>query len=255
MIPAVMPTYARADVAFERGEGAYLFDTEGRRYLDFASGIAVTSLGHGHPHLVAALVGQAQLVWHTSNLFRVTGQEKLASRLVANSFADTVFFTNSGVEAWECGVKVARKYHSHNGNPKRWRVITVGGAFHGRTLAAIAAAKTEKLVAGFGPMADGFDQVAFGNLNELRMAVTDLCVMRPSRMAGMSGTSRRRCRASQIRSSLHCAASSSGAHCRYSRVICGVRMLSIAKPSSWQPQVISCVGAGASARMPSQPKA
>ncbi|MCB9960235.1 MAG: aspartate aminotransferase family protein [Rhodospirillaceae bacterium] len=173
MIPAVMPTYARADVAFERGEGAYLFDTEGRRYLDFASGIAVTGLGHAHPHLVAALVGQAQLVWHTSNLFRVTGQEKLASRLVANTFADTVFFTNSGVEAWECGIKVARKYHSHTGNPKRWRVITVGGAFHGRTLAAIAAAKTEKMVAGFGPMADGFDQVAFGNLNEARMAVTD----------------------------------------------------------------------------------
>ena len=173
MIPAVMPTYARADVAFERGEGAYLFDTDGRRYLDFASGIAVTSLGHAHPHLVAALQDQAARLWHTSNLFRVPGQERLAQRLVDASFADTVFFTNSGVEAWECGVKVCRKYMSHIGQPKRWRVVTVGGAFHGRTLSAIAAAKTEKLVKGFGPMVDGFDQVAFGNLNELRMAITD----------------------------------------------------------------------------------
>ena len=173
MIPAVMPTYARADVAFERGEGAYLFDTDGRRYLDFASGIAVTGLGHAHPHLVQALVDQAGRLWHTSNLFHIPGQTRLAERLVANSFADTAFFTNSGVEAWECGVKVARKYHSHNGNPQRWRVITVGGAFHGRTLSAIAAAKTDKLVAGFGPQADGYDQVAFGNLNELRMAITE----------------------------------------------------------------------------------
>ncbi len=173
MIPAVMPTYARADVAFERGEGTYLFDTDGRRYLDFASGIAVTSLGHAHPHLVAALQEQAAKLWHTSNLFRVPGQETLARRLVDASFADTAFFTNSGVEAWECGVKVCRKYMDHIGQPKRWRVITVGGAFHGRTLSAIAAAKTEKLVKGFGPMVEGYDQVAFGNLNELRMAVTD----------------------------------------------------------------------------------
>ncbi len=173
MIPAVMPTYARADVAFERGEGAYLFDTDERRYLDFGSGIAVTSLGHAHPHLVAALQEQAGKLWHTSNLFRIPGQERLAERLVGVSFADTVFFTNSGVEAWECGVKLCRKFMSHIGQPKRWRVVTVGGAFHGRTLSAIAAAKTEKLVSGFGPMVDGYDQVAFGNLNELRMAITD----------------------------------------------------------------------------------
>jgi acetylornithine/N-succinyldiaminopimelate aminotransferase len=171
MIPAVMPTYARADVEFERGEGAFLFDRRGRRWLDFGSGIAVTGLGHAHPHLVAALQEQAGKLWHTSNLFRVPGQERLAERLVANSFADTVFFANSGVEAWECGVKLTRKYHNHHGRPERWRTITVGGAFHGRTLAAVAAAKTEKLVAGFGPMADGFDQVAFGNLNELRAAI------------------------------------------------------------------------------------
>lgn len=169
---AVMPTYMRADVAFERGEGPYLFDTDGRRYLDFGSGIAVTALGHAHPHLVKALQDQAGRLWHTSNLFRIPGQEQLAERLAAHSFADRVFFTNSGVEAWECGVKLLRKYHAHHGRPERWRVITVGGGFHGRTLAAIAAAKTEKLVEGFGPMVDGFDQVAFGNLNELRAAIS-----------------------------------------------------------------------------------
>ncbi len=171
MIAAVMPTYGRADLAFERGEGPWLIATDGRRYLDFGGGIAVTALGHAHPHLVAALQEQAARLWHTSNLYRVPGQETLARRLVEHSFADTVFFTNSGVEAWECGVKLARRYHYQRGQGQRWRVITVGGAFHGRTLAAIAAAKTEKLVKGFGPMAEGFDQVAFGNLNELRAAI------------------------------------------------------------------------------------
>ncbi|MGQ9366568.1 aspartate aminotransferase family protein [Azospirillum sp. ST 5-10] len=168
-----MPTYNRADVVFERGEGPYLFDTAGRRYLDFAAGVAVTAFGHAHPHLVEALTRQANKVWHTSNLFRVAGQEKLAERLVANTFADTVFFTNSGAEAWECGLKVCRKYHSATGNPQRWRVITFEQAFHGRTLTAISAAKQEKLVKGFGPLVDGFDQVAFGNLNEVRNAITD----------------------------------------------------------------------------------
>ncbi len=171
MIPAVMPTYARADIAFERGEGPWLIATDGRRYLDFGSGIAVTALGHAHPHLVEALHSQAAKLWHSSNLYRVPGQEILAGRLVERTFADTVFFTNSGVEAWECGIKLVRKYHDHHGRPERWRVITVGGAFHGRTLAAIAAAKSEKLVKGFGPMMDGFDQVAFGDLDALRGAI------------------------------------------------------------------------------------
>ena len=167
-----MPVYSRTAVEFERGEGAYLFDTEGRRYLDFTAGIAVNALGHAHPYLVEKLGEQAQKLWHTSNLYRVPGQEALAQRLTENSFADTVFFTNSGVEAWECGVKTIRKYHSANGNPERFRIITIEGAFHGRTMTAIAAAKSEKMVKGFGPLIDGFDQVPFGNLNELRAAIT-----------------------------------------------------------------------------------
>ena len=173
MIAAVMPTYARTDIVFERGEGAYLFDTDGRRYLDFASGVAVTSLGHGHPALLKALTEQGSKLWHTSNLHRIASQERLAQLLVDNSFADTVFFTNSGVEAWECGLKLCRRYQQHAGHPERWRVITVGGAFHGRTMSAISAAKSPKLLDGFGPPVDGFDQVAFGNTNELRAAITD----------------------------------------------------------------------------------
>ncbi|MEI8394592.1 MAG: aspartate aminotransferase family protein [Rhodospirillaceae bacterium] len=168
-----MPTYARADVVFERGEGAYLFDSSGRRYLDFHGGVAVNSLGHAHPRLLAALTEQAGKVWHTSNLFRSAGQEKLAARLVENSFADTAFFCNSGAEAWECGLKLIRKYFHDSGEPGRYRVITCGGGFHGRTMAAISAARQEKLVKGFGPLLEGFDQVPFGNLNELRAAITD----------------------------------------------------------------------------------
>lgn len=173
MIPAVMPTYARADIAFERGEGAYLFDTAGRRYLDFCSGIAVTSLGHSHPRLVAALTEQGAKLWHTSNLFRVPGQERLAARLVANSFADTVFFCNSGAEAVEAGLKMARRFQHRSGRGERFRVITCTASFHGRTLATIAAAGQDKLLDGFGPPMDGFDHVAFGNMNETRAAVTD----------------------------------------------------------------------------------
>ncbi len=168
-----MPTYARADVVFERGEGAYLFDATGRRYLDFASGVAVTALGHAHPRLVKALTEQAAKVWHTSNLFRVAGQENVAARLIAASFADTAFFCNSGAEAWECGLKVIRKYFHESDQPERYRVITCAGGFHGRTLASISAAKQEKLVTGFGPLLDGFDQVSFGNLNEMRSAITE----------------------------------------------------------------------------------
>ena len=172
MIPVVMPTYARIDVVFERGEGAYIWDTTGRRYLDFTSGIAVNALGHAHPYLVQKLTEQAGKLWHTSNLFRVAGQESLAARLTQLTFADTVFFTNSGVEAWECAVKVVRKYHYETGNPQKHRFIVAGGAFHGRSTTAIAAAKSEKMVKGFGPLLDAFDQVAFDNLNELRAAIT-----------------------------------------------------------------------------------
>jgi acetylornithine/N-succinyldiaminopimelate aminotransferase len=172
MIAPVMPTYARYDIAFERGEGAYLYAADGQRYLDFASGIAVTALGHAHPHLVAALKAQAEKLWHCSNLYRIPGQERLAQRLVDASFADSVFFTNSGVEAVECGLKMVRKYHDATGNPERYRVITCTGAFHGRTLATIAAGRQEKHTKGFEPLVDGFDQVAFENLNELRAAIT-----------------------------------------------------------------------------------
>lgn len=172
MIPAVMPTYARIDIMFDHGEGPYLFATNGERYLDFAAGIAVCSLGHSHPALVKALTDQAQKLWHVSNLYRIPGQERAAELLVANTFADTVFFSNSGAEAIECGIKMIRRYHSDQGHPEKFRVITVEGGFHGRTLATIAAGRQEKHLAGFAPMVDGFDQVPFGNLNELRNAIS-----------------------------------------------------------------------------------
>lgn len=172
MTTAVMPTYGRADLAFERGEGPYLHATNGRRYLDFCGGIAVDILGHAHPHLVEALREQAGKLWHVSNLYRIPGQERLAERLAETSFADMMFFCNSGAEAVEGGIKLCRKYHSANGNPERWRIITCSGSFHGRTLSTIAASGNEKHLAGFGPKADGFDIVPFGNLNILRQAVT-----------------------------------------------------------------------------------
>jgi acetylornithine/N-succinyldiaminopimelate aminotransferase len=169
---AVMPTYARYDVTIDRGEGVYIIDTAGRRYLDFGAGIAVNALGHCHPHLVEALKTQAESIWHCSNLYTIPGQERLAERLVENSFADSVFFANSGGEAVELACKTARKYHSENGHPERYRIISVEGAFHGRSLAMIAAGRQEKHTKGFGPLTDGFDQVAFGNLNEMRAAIT-----------------------------------------------------------------------------------
>ncbi|PWC34131.1 aspartate aminotransferase family protein [Azospirillum sp. TSO35-2] len=172
MIPVVMPTYARADVVFERGEGPYLYATDGRRFLDFAAGVAVNALGHAHPYLVEKLTEQAKKLWHTSNLFRVAGQESLATRLTAVTFADTVFFTNSGAEAWECGAKTVRKFHYENGNPQKNRIITFEQAFHGRTIASISAAKQEKLIKGFAPLLDGFDQVPFGDLEAVRAAIT-----------------------------------------------------------------------------------
>jgi acetylornithine/N-succinyldiaminopimelate aminotransferase len=173
MSDSLMPTYARVDLAFERGEGAYLYAADGRRYLDFAAGIAVNALGHAHPHLLEALTGQAQKLWHCSNLYRIPEGERLAERLCAATFAERVFFCNSGAEALECGFKVVRKYHDDNGQPDRYRVITCSGAFHGRTLATLSAAANPKYMDGFLPAVDGFDQVAFGNLNELRAAITD----------------------------------------------------------------------------------
>ncbi len=169
---AVLGTYARANVEFERGEGAYLWTADGERYLDFAGGVAVNVLGHAHPHLVDALTAQARKVWHTSNLYRVTGQERLAKRLCEVTFADKVFFGNSGAEAMEACVKMARKYHSHKGRPERFRTITFEGGFHGRTLAMIAAGNQEKHLAGFGPKVDGFDQVPLGDIAATRDAIT-----------------------------------------------------------------------------------
>src|SRR5262245_13849646 len=168
---AVMPTYARQNLVFERGEGAWLISTSGERYLDFASGVAVNALGHTHPKLIAALTEQAHKLWHSSNLYRVAGQERLAERLCAATFADKVFFCNSGAEACEGAIKLARRYHFANGAQQRWRIITFKGAFHGRTLATIAAAGNEKHLEGFGQPADGFDIVALGDLAAVEGAI------------------------------------------------------------------------------------
>jgi acetylornithine/N-succinyldiaminopimelate aminotransferase len=173
MIAPVLPTYARAPVAFVRGEGVCLYTEAGEEYLDFGAGVAVVSLGHAHPHLVQALTEQAQKLWHTSNLYQMPGQEKLAKRLIENTFADTVFFTNSGAEALECSIKMARKYHASNGQPERFRLITFEGAFHGRTLATIAAGGQQKYIEGFGPKVDGFDQVGFGDIELVKAAMIE----------------------------------------------------------------------------------
>jgi acetylornithine/N-succinyldiaminopimelate aminotransferase len=168
-----MPTYTRADLAFERGEGAWLWDAQGRRFLDFGSGIATSSLGHGHPHLTRAIAEQAGKLIHSSNLYRVPQAERLAARLVeATPFADSVFFCNSGAEANEGVVKAVRKYHAANGRPERFRTICFEGAFHGRTLAMISATGNAKYLEGFGPPVDGFDHVPFGNMNAVRDAIT-----------------------------------------------------------------------------------
>ena len=173
MVTSVMPTYGRIDIAFERGEGPYLFATDGRRFLDFAAGIATNSIGHAHPHLVRAISEQAARVMHVSNLYRIPEQEKLADRLVASSFADTVFFCNSGVEALEGATKVARRYHFHNGEPNRTRIICCTHSFHGRTLGMLSATDKDAYREGFGPRVQGFSHVAFGNLNEMRAAISD----------------------------------------------------------------------------------
>ena len=168
----LLPTYARVDLAFERGEGVWLTATNGDRYIDFTSGVAVNALGHAHPKLVAALTEQAGKVWHVSNLYRIPEGEKLADRLCAATFADTVFFQNSGAEAIECAIKMARKYQSASGCPERYRIVTFEGAFHGRTLATIAAGGQKKYLEGFGPKVEGFDLVPFGDHEALRRAVT-----------------------------------------------------------------------------------
>jgi acetylornithine/N-succinyldiaminopimelate aminotransferase len=167
----LLPVFARADLAFERGEGAWLVGTDGERYLDFTSGVAVNALGHAHPHLVAALQQQATKLWHMSNLFKSPDGERLAARLCEQSFADLVFFANSGAEAMECAIKVTRKYHAAKGHPERYRMVTFEGAFHGRTLATLAATGAAKYLEGFGPPMDGFDQVALGDLDAVKKAI------------------------------------------------------------------------------------
>jgi acetylornithine/N-succinyldiaminopimelate aminotransferase len=169
---AILPTYARADVAFARGEGAWLLTDGGERYLDFGAGIAVNALGHAHPHLVKALTEQAARLWHTSNLYKIPEGERLAKRLTDATFAELVFFTNSGAEANECAIKMARKFHAAQGHPERFRIITFEGAFHGRTLATIAAGGQQKYLEGFGPKVDGFDQVPFGDHEAMKAAIT-----------------------------------------------------------------------------------
>jgi acetylornithine/N-succinyldiaminopimelate aminotransferase len=167
----LLPVFARVDLGFERGEGVWLVATNGERYLDFTSGVAVNALGHAHPHLVAALQEQATRLWHMSNLFKSPDGERLAARLCEQSFADFVFFANSGAEAMECAIKVTRRYHAGKGHPERYRIITFEGAFHGRTLGTLAATGSPKYLEGFGPPLDGFDQVPLGDLDAVKKAI------------------------------------------------------------------------------------
>ncbi|HMK80151.1 MAG TPA: aspartate aminotransferase family protein [Xanthobacteraceae bacterium] len=167
----LLPAFARVDLAFDHGEGCWLTATNGERYLDFTSGIAVNALGHAHPKVAGAIAAQAHKVMHVSNLFRVPEQERLADRLCAQCFADYVFFANSGAEAMEGAIKAARKFHAVSGHPERYRIITFEGAFHGRTLATLAAGGQKKYLEGFGPVVDGFDQVPFGDLEAAKQAI------------------------------------------------------------------------------------
>lgn len=167
----LLPVFARVDLGFERGEGVWLVATNGERYLDFTSGVAVNALGHAHPHLVAALQEQATKLWHMSNLFKSPDGERLAARLCEQSFADFVFFANSGAEAMECAIKVTRRYQAGKGRPERYRIITFEGAFHGRTLGTLAATGAPKYLEGFGPPLDGFDQVPLGDLDAVKKAI------------------------------------------------------------------------------------
>lgn len=173
MIPAILPTYNRAPLSFVKGEGAWLIEADGRRFLDLGAGIAVNALGHAHPRLVAALTDQAQALWHVSNLYQIPAQQKLAEMLVAETFADTVFFTNSGTESCELAVKMARKHFHDAGQPERVEILTFEGSFHGRSSAGIAAAGSEKMTKGFGPLLPGFRHLPFGNHEALQSAVND----------------------------------------------------------------------------------
>ncbi|WP_022707141.1 aspartate aminotransferase family protein [Paracoccus zeaxanthinifaciens] len=173
MIPHVLPTYNRAPLSFERGEGAWAIASDGRRYLDLGAGIAVNVLGHANPDLVAALTEQAGRIWHVSNLYQIPQQERLAGMLVDATFADTVFFTNSGTEAAELAIKMVRKFWDHAGDPDRIEIITFEGAFHGRSTGAIAASGAEKMVKGFGPLMPGFRTLPWGDIDALEAAVTD----------------------------------------------------------------------------------
>ena len=173
MIPSVLPTYNRAPLSFTRGEGSWLIEEDGTRYLDLGAGIAVNALGHAHPALVQALTDQAQKLWHVSNLYEIPGQQALADALVEHTFADTVFFTNSGTEACELAVKMARKHFHDKGQPQRTDIITFSGSFHGRSAAGIAAAGSEKMTKGFGPLLPGFVHVPWADHDALYAAVTD----------------------------------------------------------------------------------
>lgn len=173
MIPPVLPTYNRAPLAFVKGEGSWLTAEDGRRYLDLGSGIAVNALGHAHPALVQALTEQAQKLWHVSNVYTIPEQERLAQLLTDRTFADTVFFTNSGTEAAELAIKMARKFHHDAGHPERTGIVAFEGAFHGRSTGAIAAAGSEKMVKGFGPLMPGFVHLKWGDSEGLRAAITD----------------------------------------------------------------------------------
>ena len=171
MTSPLLPVYARSGLDFDRGDGVWLTTSGGERFLDFGGGIAVASLGYSHPHLVAALTEQAGKLWHTSNLHEPPGASRLAQRLVDATFADVVFFSNSGAEANEAAIKIARKYHAAQGHPERFRIVTIEGAFHGRTLATLAAGGQQKYIDGFGPKVEGFDQVPFGDLEAAEEAI------------------------------------------------------------------------------------
>lgn len=172
-VQAVLPVYRRSDIQIVRGEGVYLYAADGARYLDFAAGIAVNSLGHSHPHLVAALKEQAGMLWHCSNQYRMPGLERLAERFATASFADKVFFCNSGTEAVECGLKMIRKYHHEKDQPQRNRVITMQNGFHGRSFACISAGGNEVAREGYGPLLDGFDAVPFNDIEAVKAAISE----------------------------------------------------------------------------------